>query len=116
MGINWKHRKVIVSIVMCVLLCVTAITAMMYTAFGAGSSNIKNVNAIQVYSNDKAGSADTSEGTDTTGNMDKAGPTATRPTAVRLTAAITTRRTTTVSSRTQKQQNRFGMQKALMKA
>ena len=39
MGINWKHRKVIVSIVMCVLLCVTAITAMMYTAFGAGSSN-----------------------------------------------------------------------------
>ena len=75
MGINWKHRKVIVSIVMCVLLCVTAITAMMYTAFGAGSSNIKNVNAIQVYSNDKAGSADTSEGTDTTGNMDKAGST-----------------------------------------
>ena len=53
MGINWKHRKVIVSIVMCVLLCVTAITAMMYTAFGAGSSNIKNVNAIQVYSNDR---------------------------------------------------------------
>ena len=41
MGINWKHRKVIVSIVMCVLLCVTAITAMMYTAFGAGSSNMK---------------------------------------------------------------------------
>ena len=62
MGINWKHRKVTVSIVMCVLLCVTAITAMMYTAFGAGSSNIKNVNATQVYSNDKAGSADTSEG------------------------------------------------------
>ena len=60
---------------MCVLLCVTAITAMMYTAFGAGSSNIKNVNAIQVYSNDKAGSADTSEGTDTTGNIDKAGST-----------------------------------------
>lgn len=78
MGINWKHRKVIVSIVMCVLLCVTAITAMMYTAFGAGSSNIKNVNAIQVYSNDKAGSADTSEGTDTTGNMDKAGSTDTK--------------------------------------
>ena len=48
MGINWKHRKFTVSIVMCVLLCVTAITAMMYTAFGADSSNIKNVNAIQV--------------------------------------------------------------------
>ena len=48
MGINWKHRKVIVSIVMCVLLCVTAITAMMYTAFGAGSSNIKNVNAPKI--------------------------------------------------------------------
>lgn len=28
-----------------------------------------------MYSNDKAGSADTSEGTDTTGNMDKAGST-----------------------------------------
>ena len=70
MGINWKHRKVIVSIVMCVLLCVTAITAMMYTAFGAGSSNIKNVNAIQVYSNDKAGSADTcSQGKHRTGRV-----------------------------------------------
>ena len=35
MGINWKHRKVIVSIVMCVLLCVTAITAMMIVFFFA---------------------------------------------------------------------------------
>jgi methylthioribose-1-phosphate isomerase len=52
----------------------------------------------------------------TTATRSAAGPTATRPTAVRLTAAITTRRTTAVSSRTQKQQSRFGMQKALMKA